>query len=131
MLPLLLGLYQPALLLALNTIDSTTITPQWAMDRVTDVRTDAQGLTVQIKTGEKIRSVLITPASWVQVQPLDGVLCKDNSCTGTAPTSLLINKGVRPVGGMSFITVTTNSSNIYKFRVKYGVPVKRTIRIGE
>lgn len=116
--------------LAVNTIDSSSIPPKWAIDRVANVNTDSQGVTLQFKTGEKIRSILITPAGWVQVQPLDGVLCKDSSCNGSAPTAVLINKGDLPVSGMSFVTITTNSRNIYKLRVRYGAPSKRTFSIG-
>lgn len=118
------------LLLALNTPDSAQIQPNWAINRVMEVKTDSQGVTVQLKTGEKIRSVLITPPGWIKVQPMDGVMCQDNQCQGPAPTAILINKGERPVSGMSFVTVTTNSRNIYKFRVKYGAPAKRTLFIG-
>jgi hypothetical protein len=116
--------------LAVNTIDSSLIPPKWAIDRVANVNTDSQGVTLQIKTGERIRSILITPAGWVQVQPLDGVLCKESSCSGSAPTAILINKGPRPALGMSFVTITTNSRNIYKLRVRYGAPSKRTVSIG-
>jgi hypothetical protein len=118
------------LLLALNTIDTAQIAPSWAINRVTEVRTDQQGVTLQLKTGEKIRSVIVTPPGWVNVQPLDGAMCKEAGCSGAAPTSLLINKGERPVSGMSFVTITTNSRNIYKLRVRFGAPVKRTLIIG-
>jgi hypothetical protein len=117
------------LLLALNTIDTAQIAPSWAINRVTEVRTDSQGVTLQLKTGEKIRSVIVTPPGWVNVQPLDGAMCKEAGCSGAAPTSLLINKGERPVSGMSFVTITTNSRNIYKLRVRFAAPVKRTLII--
>jgi hypothetical protein len=119
-----------SLLLALNTIDTAQIPPKWAIERITEVRADQQGVTLQLKTGEKIRSVIVTPPGWVNVQPLDGVMCKEAGCSGAAPTSLLIHKGERPVSGMSFVTITTNSHNIYKLRVRYGAPVKRTLIIG-
>jgi hypothetical protein len=120
----------PPPLIAINTVDSATITPSWAVDRITNLWVDQGGVTLQFKTGEKIKSILITPAKWVQVQPLDGVLCKDGSCSGTAPTAVLINQGARPATGMVIVTITTNSRNIYKFRVRGGAPPKRTFAIG-
>jgi hypothetical protein len=121
----------PPALIAVNTIDSSTIAPKWAIERVTNMSVDQQGVTVQLKTGEKIKSILVTPARWIQVQPLDGALCKDGSCQGAAPTAVLINQGDIPARGVSMVTITTNSHNIYKFKVRYGAPAKRTFAIGE
>lgn len=123
--------FSPPPLIAVNTVDSSTMTPAWAMDRITNLAVDRQGVTVQLKTGEKIKSVLTTPAKWVQVQPLDGVLCKEGSCSGSAPTAVLINQSDLPVKGWAIVTITTNSRNIYKFKVRYGAPAKRTFAIGQ
>jgi hypothetical protein len=118
-------------LISANTIDSVTMPQRWAIERISNINTDQQGVTVQFGTGEKIKSVLITPPGWIQVQPLDGLLCKEGSCSGAAPTAVLINKADRlPARGMSIVTVTTNSRAIYKFRIRYGAPAQRTIKIG-
>jgi hypothetical protein len=120
----------PPQVVAINTIDSTTIAPKWAVERITNINVDQLGVTLQLKTGEKIKSILITPSKWVQVQPLDGVLCKEGGCSGSAPTAVLLNQGNLPARGACFVTITTNSRNIYKFRVRYGAPAKRTFGIG-
>jgi hypothetical protein len=131
MLPFLFPLPPIASILRIASIDAVTMPPPWLMDRISSIRTDQQGITVQLKSGEKIKSVVVTPPGWVQVLPLDGVLCKEGSCSGAAPTAVLINKSDRiPAKGMSIVTITTNSRNIYQFKVRYGAPDKRKIKIG-
>lgn len=119
----------PPQIIAVNTVDSATISPSWALDRITDLKVDKQGVTLQLMTGEKIKSTILTPPGWVQIQPLDGVLCKE-SCTGAAPSAILINQGDRPANGTAFLTIMTNSRNIYKLKIRYGAPAKRTLKIG-
>jgi hypothetical protein len=121
-------------LIAINTIDTSDIPPSFALNRVTNLNTDGGGVTIQLKTGEKIKSIFISPRYQIKAIPLDGILCQEK-CSGSAPTTLSVFT-IKPVifpsanrlsDGSSFLTITTNSESIYKFRIRPGTPQKRTL----
>jgi hypothetical protein len=123
---------------AINTVDTAEFGPNFALYRVTKIKTDYSGVTIQLKTGEKIRSVSIFPRHQIKAMPANGVLCTE-SCQGGAPTILHIYR-IKPVlfrttgrrgDGGSMVNIVTNSNSVYKFDVVPGTPVKRTLLIGE
>lgn len=127
----------PPALISLNTVDFTKIDANWAATRVTNLPVDGGGVTFQLKTGERILSVVVSPKHAIKIFPLDGVLC-EQKCSGTAPTAIniyavppVVFRGVRRLpGGASFVIITTNSGNIYKIKAYPGTPTKRTFVVG-
>jgi hypothetical protein len=127
----------PNLVAALpNTTDSATIPASWAMVRIQKLSVDSGGVYLHLKTGEKIRSISISPRHQIKAQPLNGQLCQEK-CSGSAPTILHIYR-IKPVtfptalrrgDGGSIVTVTTNSNNTYSFDAAPGFSSKRIFYI--
>ena len=121
-----------------TTIDSATIPAAFAQVRVTQIKVDSSGVDINIRTGEKIRTVTITPRQQIKVDALNGSLCSGSeSCSGTAPTilhlyripRLKLQNAIPRADGGSSITVVTNSGNIYRFDAVPGTAQKRLLNI--
>jgi hypothetical protein len=123
--------------IALNTVDTAEYKPDFALYRITKINADEAGVIVKIQTGEKIRSVSISPRHQFKVIPLNGCLSSDGSCQGDAPTIFRVFR-IRPVlfkttgrmkDGGSSVIFTTNSNSTYSFYVRPGTPAKRMMTI--